>query len=315
MAITASPFAGYEVEDHAAPLSKDQAQIAWIVLGALVLLLTYGYWNMLDFTAYHWRTSEGLYSHGYIIPLFSAGLLWVRRRPLTQVPMMERWIGVGILLASLILRLVASYYDMNPLDRLSFVGALLGICQLVGGFEMLKWAGPPVGFLVFMYPLPSKLELTVLLWLQKGAAICSTWVLQLLGVPALREGSHIIIDKVPLEVADACSGLRMGTIFGAMSVALAMIINRPWWDRLTILVFAIPVALATNIIRIVVTALLYATFPENKEIQHYSHDWAGLAMMPIALGFLWVELTLLNMLSIPEEVDDYAAFGATAGPA
>lgn len=315
MAITASPFAGYDVEDHSAPLNEAQERTAWIVLGVLVLLLVVGYWNMLEFTAFHWRSSEGLYSHGYIIPVFSAVLFWVRRKHLTEVPNMERWIGVGILLASLLLRLYASYLDMNPLDRLSFVSALIGVCQLVGGFEMLKWAGPPVGFLVFMFPLPSQLELTVLLWLQKIAATASTWTLQLLGVPALQEGSNIVIDKVPLHVADACSGLRMGTIFGAMSVALAMIINRPWWDRVVILVMAIPVALATNIIRIVITSLLYAWFPDNKNIQHLSHDWAGLAMMPIALGFLWVELTLLNMLSVPEEADDYAAFGATAGPA
>jgi exosortase len=315
MAITASPFAGYDVEDHAAPLNEAQEKTAWIVFGVLVLLLVLGYWNMLEYTAYHWQNSDGLYSHGYIIPVFSAVLFWVRRKPLTQVPIMERWIGVGIIFASLLLRLYGSYYDMNPLDRLSFVGALIGVCQLVGGFEMLKWAGPPVGFLVFMYPLPAKLELTVLLWLQKVAATASTWTLQLLGVPALQQGSNIVIDKVPLHVADACSGLRMGTIFGAMSVALAMIINRPWWDRVVILVMAIPVALATNIIRIVITSLLYAWFPDNKNIQHLSHDWAGLAMMPIALGFLWVELTLLNMLSVPEEADDYAAFGATAGPA
>jgi exosortase len=315
MAITASPFAGYDVEDHAAPLSKNQEQTAWIVFGALMLLLIVGYWNMLEFTAFHWSSGDGLYSHGYIIPLFSAGLFYMRRRALTEVPVMERWIGVAILLVSLLIRLRASYLDMNPLDRLSFVVAMLGICQIVGGFEMLKWAGPPIGFLVFMFPLPSILEHSILLWLQQKAATVSTWTLQLLGVPATQEGSNIVIDKVPLHVAEACSGLRMSTIFGAMSVALAIIINRPWWDRVVILVMAIPVAMATNIIRIVITSLLYYTFPDNEQIQHLSHDWAGLAMMPIALGFLWVELTLLNMLSVPEEVDDYAAFGASAGPA
>lgn len=315
MAISASPFAGYDVEGHAAPLSKDQEQTAWIVFGVLVLLLTYGYWNMLAFTAFHWRSSDGLYSHGYIIPLFSAALFYFRRRPLTEVPMMERWIGVGILLVSLLVRLYASYLDMNPLDRLSFVVALLGICQLVGGFEMLKWAGPPVAFLVFMFPLPSYFEQTLLLWLQLKAATVSTWALQLLGVPATQEGSNIVIDKVPLHVAEACSGLRMGTIFTAMSVALAIIINRPWWDRAVIIFMAVPVALATNIIRIVITSLLYYAFPENEQIHLLAHDWAGLAMMPIALGFLWVELTLLNMLSVPEEGDDYAAFGASTGRA
>jgi exosortase len=306
-----SPFASYDDEDDIAPLTGEQEKSAWIVFGVLVALLVYGYWNMLWYTAHFW--DDGLYSHGYIIPVFAAGLFWMRREQLMLVPAMERWIGVVILLVSLTTRLYASYYDYNPLDRLTFIGTLLGVCQMVGGYKMLRWAGPPVAFLVFMFPLPSRVENTVLIQLQRFAAMCSTWVLQLLGVPALREGSHIVIDKLPLEVADACSGLRMGTIFGAMSVALAMIIDRPWWDRLTILVFAIPVALATNIIRIVMTALLYMAFPDNEAVHHYVHNWAGLAMMPIALGFLWVEMTLLNKLTVPMEADDYAAFGAAAG--
>ena len=311
MATQLHPFASYDVEDDSAPLSHDQQQAAWIVFGVLVLLLTLGYVNMLFYAAHFW--SDGLYSHGYIIPLFAAGLFWMRREQLTQVPDMERWIGVAILFVSLLARLYASYYDYNPLDRVTYIGCLLGVCQMVGGYKMLRWAGPPMAFLFFMFPLPSRVENSVLIQLQRFAAMCSTWVLQLLGVPALREGSHIIIDKLPLEVADACSGLRMGTIFGAMSVALAMVIDRPWWDRLTILVFAIPVALATNIIRIVVTALLYMAFPENEAVHHYVHNWAGLAMMPIALGFLWLELTLLNKLTVPMESDDYAAFGAAHG--
>jgi exosortase len=310
MSRVASPFAVYD-EDEFSPLTGDQEKAAWIVFGVLSAMLVYGYWNMLRYTAHFWN--DGLYSHGYIIPVFAAGLFWMRRQQLTMVPALERWVGVAILLVSLLLRLYASYYDYNPLDRLTFIGCLLGVCQMVGGYKMLRWAGPPVAFLVFMFPLPSRLENTVLIWLQNGAARASTFILQLLGVPALREGNHIIIDKLPLEVADACSGLRMGTIFGAMSVALAMIIDRPWWDRLTILVFAIPVALATNIIRIVATALLYIAFPDNEAVHYYVHNWAGLAMMPIALGFLWLEMTLLNQLSVPMETDDYAAFGAAHG--
>lgn len=311
MPTVTSPFATYDYEDEITPLTGEQEKSAWIVFGVLITLLVSGYWNMLLYTAHFWN--DGLYSHGYIIPVFAAGLFWMRRQQLTMVPAIERWIGVAILFASLLVRLYASYYDYNPLDRLSFIGCLLGVCQMVGGYKMLRWAGPPMAFLVFMFPLPSRVENTVLIQLQRFAAMCSTWVLQLLGVPAVRDGSHIVIDKLPLEVADACSGLRMGTIFGAMSVALAMIIDRPWWDRLTILVFAIPVALATNIIRIVVTALLYLAFPENEAVHHYVHNWAGLAMMPIALGFLWLEMTLLNKLTVPMESDDYAAFGAAAG--
>jgi exosortase len=306
----ASPFAALHVQEEIA-LPNDQQQSSWIALAVLVLLLILGYWNMLEYTASFW--SKPLYSHGYLIPLFTAGLLWHKRKPLTQVQPYERWIGVVVLLLSLSGRLYASYFDINPLDRLSFLFALLGVCQIVGGFSLLKWAGLPILFLAFMFPLPSAFENSILLWLQNLAARCSTWVLQTLGVAALREGNRIVIENLPLDVADACSGLRMSTIFGAMSVALALVIDRPWWDRITILVFAIPVALLTNIIRITVTGLLYMTFPGNEAVQHYVHDWAGLAMMPIALGFLWIEMTLLYKLTVPMEAEDYSSFGALQG--
>jgi exosortase len=303
--------AAFMTGEQQRPLDKKETQTAWIIFGGLALLLTYGYLNMLTYAAVRWK--DPLYSHGYIVPVFAGFLFWVRRRPLTTVDPAERWIGLGILVASLGVRLGASYVDMNPLDRLSYVGALLGVCQMVGGTSLLKWGGPAVGFLVFMYPLPSILENSVLLFLQKLAAISSTWVLQLLGAPALRDGNRIMIDQLPLEVADACSGLRMLTIFGAMSVAMAILISRPWWDRVTILLSAIPIALITNIIRITLTALLFMLFPESELIHQLVHDWAGLAMMPIAMGLLWIELQLLEQITVPIESDDYATFGATTG--
>jgi exosortase len=293
------------------PLDAAESATVWKIFAAFLLLLTYCYGNMLIYTASFWRDPQ--YSHGWIVPLIAGYLFWTRRKPLTHVEDRERWIGLAILTASLLVRLYASFYDKNPFDQLSFVAAILGTCQLVGGTSMLRWAGPPLAFLVFMYPLPSAIEPHILDNLQKIAAVASEWTLQLLGVPALREGNSIMVDQIPLNIADQCSGLRMGTIFGAMAVALAMVIQRPWWDRLTILLSAIPIALITNIIRITVTALLYMAFPESEALKHYVHDWAGLAMMPIALGFLWLEFEILTRITVPIETDDYAAFGA-AGP-
>ena len=297
----------FQDENEAQELNASDAQKSWILFGGLSLLLTFCYFNMLSYAAVSWM--DPLYSHGYLVPAFAAFLFYVRFKPLQTVETSERWIGVGIIAFGLTARLFASYWDYNPADRLSFIVSLVGVCQLVGGWAMVKWAGPAVGFLVFMFSLPSVLEHSVLLFLQKLAAIASTWVLQLLGAPALRDGNRIMIDQVPLEVADACSGLRMSTIFGAMSLAMAILIKRPWWDRLVILLSAIPIALVTNIIRITITALIYMVYPDSELIHKAVHDWAGLAMMPVALGLLWVELQILEMITVPIESDDYMAFG------
>ena len=312
MSVENYPFSATETHEHLAPLSPEQEKSAWIALGVLAAVLTFGYWSMIAFTSHSW--SSDLYSHGWIVPLFAGYLFWVRRPDrLVDAPPLERWIGVAALALCMLLWIYSSYYDSQPLVRLSYVGSLLSILQIVGGTTMLRWAGPPVAFLVFMFPLPSAIEHTVLLKLQRIAAMVSTWTLQALGAPALRDGNRIMIDQLPLDVADACSGLRMSTIFGAMSVALAIVIDRPWWDRLTILVMAIPIALVTNIIRITTTALLYMAFPESEAVRHYVHDWAGLAMMPVAMGFMWLEFEILSRITVPIETDDYATFGAATG--
>ncbi|QDT71258.1 Transmembrane exosortase (Exosortase_EpsH) [Lacipirellula limnantheis] len=296
--------------DEQRPLSAEESKTAWIVFACLTAAILIAYENMLRFTATFW--AKDMYSHGYIIPFFAAYLFWIRKRPLTDAPPLERWIGVGIVAASLGLRVFAAYYDYNNFERLSFIGALLGVCLLVGGRSMIRWAWLPIAFLLFMYPLPSVVENTLLMRLQTLASIFSTWTLQLLGVAASRQGNTIHVDtlKDALEVAEACSGLRMLTIFGAMSVALAMIIDRPWWDKLIILLSAIPIALASNVIRIVLTALLNIAFGQDTPwLNQIVHDWAGLAMMPIGLGLLWIELAILSRLTIPIDADDFVPYG------
>lgn len=304
-------FDDYSSLDDSPPLSASESKVAWIVFIALIAALVLAYENMLRFTATFW--SKDMYSHGYIIPFFAAYLFWIRKRALVETSPVDRWLGVAVVAASLGLRVFAAFYDYNNFERVSFIGALLGVCLLVGGRSMLRWAGLPIGFLMFMYPLPSMVENTVLMKLQTYASIFSTWTLQVLGVGASRVGNTISVDtlKEPLQVAEACSGLRMLTIFGAMSVALVMIIDRPWWDKLIILLSAVPIALASNVIRIVTTALLYMAFGQDTAwLSKIIHDWAGFAMMPIGLGLLWIELAILSKLTIPVGDEEFVPYRA-----
>jgi exosortase len=271
-------------------------------LVGLSLLLLYAYADMLSLTMQAW--SDPLYSHGYIIPIFALGLLWLRWQPFKPVPISERWLGLAILIAALCLRLFGIYMTMNPIDRVSLLPALFGLVLMVGGWHTVRWAWPALLFLAFMFPLPSVVEQNVLWKLQSLASWCSTVVLQTLGISAFREGNVIKIPgSVPLNIADACSGLRMATIFGALALAMVFLIDRPWWDKFVILLSAIPIALAVNVIRITITGLLYMVVGHDNELAHkLSHDWAGYFMMPLALGFLWIELQILERVTVPVEV-------------
>jgi hypothetical protein len=95
--------------------------------------------------------NEGLYSHGWIVPLFALGLMWMRWEPFGPVPKQERWMVLVRLAAGLCVRYYAAWMGSPPYDRLSFLPAIFGVFMLVGGMNIIRWAWPGLGFLIFMF--------------------------------------------------------------------------------------------------------------------------------------------------------------------
>ncbi len=296
---------GNEFRNSVDRLKNDPDQLfpALTFLG-LTLVLIAAYWNSLEVTTRAWVGAE--YSHGYLVPLFAIVLLWIRRRPFQPVPTFERWWGVAILAVGLAARTASAHYYTMTLDSPTLIICLLGVCVIVGGFHMLRWAGPAIAFLVFMYPLPTQVHTDVLGWLQKVATGISTFIIQTLGMVAIRNDNVMTIEETQLNVVDACSGLRMATIFVALAMAIVLVTKRPWWDRLIILLSSIPIALTVNAIRITVTALLYSVAGDADWVKKFSHDGAGYFMMPLALGMLYLELQILDRMVIEEKAPNVA---------
>ena len=306
-------ISGEVTQDSAA---MDRREItSWVLLGVLSTILVYAHWNSLVMVAATWDSAQ--YSHGYLVPLFAAVLLWLRREPFGEVPTSHRWIGLGILAFAIIMRVESTRNVIFTLDNAAFIPALMGAFVMVGGLKTLRWAGPPIAFLCFMLPLPRLAVDNLLRPLQLIATHSSVFALQTLGVEAYREGNVILLENQAMNVVDQCSGLRMVTIFLALSAALAMIVTtRPWWERLTILASAVPIALAVNVIRITITGLLYNLNVNSEIAQKVFHDWAGFIMMPLALGFLFLELQLLSklMIELPSDRMNRVGFSQTTRP-
>ncbi len=238
-----------------------------------------------------WMTALGV---GLAI---AGALLFVQERiPLAQVPPLDRWIGLAILIGAEALRLWASLGSRFTPDYYSYVPALLGVFVMIGGLRILRWAGWPILFLAFINSLPP--QLTPMGHMQTMAAKASTYVLQTLGMSAERQGNVILVNDNPLEVAKACSGLSMLTIFGALAFAVALLIERPLWERIVIMLSALPIALAANVLRIVVTGIVFVVFPEQHKL---GHDAAGLlVMMPAGLLMLFLEIQILSRIFVVE---------------
>jgi exosortase len=267
---------------------------------ALLGVVAWVYWPTFR-ELYDTWISNPEYSHGLLVPLFAAYLLF-KRKPVAIVdPKPWPAFGFTALAIAILLRLAGSATSFLPLEGLSFVLCLTALVMLAGGRDGLRRYWPPIVFLLFMIPLPYEASRLLGAELQKVATIASTFLLQCFGQPAIAEGNRILIEDVTLNVVEACSGLRMLVTFFAFSTAAVMLMDRHWIVKGLVLGSAVPIALLTNVLRIVATGLAHVWLHDsaNKaKVLDFLHDFNGWMMMPIGLTFLLLELLLFKHLLI-----------------
>ena len=278
-------------------LRKPEQRQVLVLIATLTGLLVISYWPGLLGARASWNNPQ--YSHGWLVPLFSIAMLFWWRQPVTTVGASAKIAGLTLLVLSFAMRLLVARYRIITIDMYTFVPAVAGVFLLGGGWSLFRWAWAPIAFLIFIYPLPDEATRYLLGPLQTMATIVSTYAIQTLGIDAVREGNQIVVGEAHLGVVDACSGLRMLTIFIAMSVAIAMLADSEWWEKVLIVASAVPIALIVNAIRITLTGAMYTVNPELAE--KIFHDWAGYFMMPMALGMLYFEQQLLRLVFVADD--------------
>jgi exosortase len=267
--------------------------VLFLISGLLTATL-WAYWTTLTGMADVW-TEDAQYSHGYLVPLFALALLWSRRREFAASVLQPTWWAVPFLLAGTGMQLAGGYIYSPWLERVSLLPTLTGVCLGAAGWRALRLTWPAILFLVFMIPLPGRLEKALASPLQHVATLASTNALQTFGFFAQADGNVIVLKNHQLGVAEACSGLRMLVVFLATSTAVAVVIRRPCLQRTFIVLSSIPIAVLCNVIRITATGILHETAGHDLANKVY-HNLAGWLMAPLALVFLWVELLVLRRL-------------------
>ena len=277
---------------------------AWLNAAVLLAAALWVGWPTLAQWQFRWA-NDAQYSHGYFVPAFALVLLWLRRPMLAFADARPSTFGLALLVVAAGMRLVGAYFYFVWVEQIALLPMLAALCLILGGWPTLRWAWPAIAFLAFMVPLPGRLDGALAHPLQRVGTQASTYVLQLLGVPAVAEGNVILLSEVPLGVVEACSGLRMLMVFFALCTGVALVMPRPIVERVVVVLSAAPIALVVNVMRIVSTAVLHEWgFSWTAEFVY--HDLAGWLMMVAAVGLLWGELWLLSRLLRYEEPDEPA---------
>jgi exosortase C (VPDSG-CTERM-specific) len=267
--------------------------VCWIVVATLAFI------QPLTRLMQHAVESE-LHSYIPLVPFVAAYLLYIRRP--TRVGAFRRSIGGTLVLGGVALVALAAGIlwreALSVNDGLAFM-ALAYVCLVAAGglfFMGSKWmaaAAFPIGFLIFIVPLPDG----VVNGLERASVLASAEVSArffiLTGTPLLRDGVIFTLPGIVLKVAQECSGIRSSWVLFITSLVASYLFLESPWRRVLLVAFIIPLAIVRNGFRILVIGLL-CVHVGPQMIDSPIHHQGGPVFFVLSLGPLFLLLWWLR---------------------
>lgn len=275
-------------------------------LATLVALCLWLYASTALHLAIQWWRDPN-FSHGFFVPLFSLFLLWTERERLARVIIRPSWSGFAILAVALCLLVIGQMGAELFLARFSLLLLLAGLIVLFAGWPFLRAVAFPLAFLLLMIPIPEILFNKITFPLQLLASQVSCAALPLFRVPTLCEGNVINIPSMPLQVAEACSGIRSLMTLIMLSIIYGYLMEKRAWVRWVLAIASIPIAIAANSVRIIGTGLLVQYWNADKAEGFFHASW-GWAIFVVSLVMFFALHRLIQFV-LP---DPHATSGRAA---
>ena len=197
-----------------------------LILG---VLFCYLFHNEIRTIVSRWITDSSSWGHGFLIPLFSLYFINQHKREILNLKTKPNYLGLFFLICGLLFYPVnivhLQYGYLNPLTMIAVLGAIV---LFQGGWRLVKYTWLPVAFLVFAVPLPQRYYVSLTMPMRQLAAKVAAVLFNMVNeMDAAASG--VIIDIIykgqrlepALNVAEACSGMRLLMAFLALGVAMA----------------------------------------------------------------------------------------------
>lgn len=252
----------------------------------LFLLTAWLYWSILFHLAKQWSNNAN-FTHGFFVPAFSLFVLWQDRTRLARQPREPSSWGLLIVAFALSVLVVGVLGAELFLSRISLLLLIAGLIILFCGWRFFRAVLFPWVFLFLMIPVPEIVFSQITFPLQMLASKVAALLLPLLGVPVLREGNIINLPAMPLEVVEACSGIRSLLSLATLAIIYGYLTETRTWVRVALAFASIPIAVASNSLRIVGTGLLVQYWdPERAE--GFFHIFSGWLVFLVSLAMLFL---------------------------
>jgi exosortase len=281
-----------------ASFSSGKARWAsWVSLLTLSALVLWMYAGSLASMARQWW-DDGNYSHGFFVPLVAGYILWHERERWRKIPVRANNFGFAIMMFAVGLMIVGMLGAEAFTMRVSLLVLFAGLVVFLAGWQLLLSVAFPIGYLIFMIPLPGLIYYQLTFPLQLLASRLGAAGLVGLGIHTVREGNLLFLPNCTLEVVEACSGVRSLLSLLAAAVAYAYFYEPVLWKRLVLTASTIPIVISINGVRLVTTGVLSYYFgPEiDGGVIHFLVGVGSFVLALVALFLLHKLLSKWNRL-------------------
>jgi exosortase len=275
--------------------SSVSSRVNWLPYAIIATLLCVLYYRVGIKLVYDWYTLTD-FGHGFLVPFFAAFLVWDKRKVISTTPIKQAWAGIALVVLAIAVLILGVYGVELFTARFSFVMLLTGLVWTFFGWPMVRELRFPLLVLILAIPFPAIVFNQITFPLQLFASRIASEILPMLGVPVLLDGNVIQLPVMPLEVAEACSGIRSLMSLFTLAVFYGYFLERTTSRRVILALASIPIAVTANVFRIVGTGLCVQYWDPDKALGFF-HEFSGWVMFVISLGCLYLVHRVMRLIS------------------
>ena len=296
-----------------------------VLAGGLVLLCIFfavfwDFWKAQFLYAYTFPSDWG---HTLIIPAISGWMIWSRRQQLIDAqPFKPSWFGLPLITFGLAFYLMAlvgpGWFALHHNARaLGVAITIFGLAIQLFGWKAMKELWFPLTYLViFFQTYTDRILRTTTESLQDLSAKGGFVMIRMMNIESEISGNVITVFPTPstpayLNIAEACSGMRMLVAFLALGVAIAWTGLDSWFQRILMIILAVPVAVFVNMLR--VASLGFLSLFDTELATGEVHEFVGfLWLLPAFMGYMGIMWVIRNMFIEEPNAKSQPTAGDTA---
>ena len=272
---------------------------AMAALALLVLVLVGLFWHFVAAQAFYSWSYLGDWGHTFLVPLITAYLVWIERDRLLARPFVCAPVGFIVVLTGILLYMLTvfgpGFLQLHNAKAIGVAVTLFGVAIVACGWSAMRVLWFPLLYLVaFGQFISAQILAPVTDRMQDIATTGSFFMFEIMGFETVRVGNLITLESDgqtrPLDVAEACSGMKMLMAFLAMGTFIAWTGLPRLWQRVVLVALGLPIAIVVNILRITTQGIL-DTWDAGLSVGAAHSTISMLWLIPallLYLFFLWV---------------------------